>query len=30
MVRKGTYSYQLSNLDATINIAQWWCDNGKC
>jgi peptide/nickel transport system substrate-binding protein len=26
MVRKGAHS----NLDANINIWQWWCDKGKC
>ena len=31
MVRKGTHNYQFSDVEGgTINIWQWWCDNGKC
>lgn len=30
IVRKGTHNYLPSDLEANINIWQWWCDNGKC
>ncbi len=33
IVRKGTHNYQPSALSLaadTINIWEWWCDNGKC
>jgi peptide/nickel transport system substrate-binding protein len=31
MVRKGTHNFQPSPQFITDeNIAQWWCDNGKC
>jgi ABC-type transport system substrate-binding protein/serine/threonine protein kinase len=31
MVRKGTHNYQISPFEGgTINIWEWWCDNGKC
>ena len=31
IVRKGTHNYQPSTIAAdTVNIWQWWCDNGKC
>jgi hypothetical protein len=30
MVRKGTHNYQHSSIEVSINIWQWWCDNGKC
>jgi peptide/nickel transport system substrate-binding protein len=31
VVRKGTHNYQPSPLTGeTVNIWQWWCDNGKC
>jgi peptide/nickel transport system substrate-binding protein len=31
IVHKGTHNYQPSTLAAdTVNIGQWWCDNGKC
>jgi ABC-type transport system substrate-binding protein/serine/threonine protein kinase len=31
MVRKGTHNYQISDVEGgTINIWEWWCDNGKC
>jgi peptide/nickel transport system substrate-binding protein len=31
MVRKGAHNYLPSTIAAdTINIWQWWCDNGKC
>lgn len=31
IVRKGTHNFQPSPLFiADENIAQWWCDNGKC
>ena len=31
MVRKGTHNYQPSPFAAdTVNIWEWWCDNGKC
>ncbi len=31
VVRKGTHNYQLSPFAGeTVNIWQWWCDNGKC
>jgi peptide/nickel transport system substrate-binding protein len=30
LVRKGTHNYQPGPFDDTYNIAQWWCDHGKC
>jgi len=30
MVRKGLHNYQLSPFSGEINIAEWWCDKGKC
>ena len=31
MLRKGTHNFQPSPLMiADENIAQWWCDGGKC
>ena len=31
VVRKGTHNYQPSPFTGeTVNIWQWWCDNGKC
>jgi peptide/nickel transport system substrate-binding protein len=32
MVRKGTHNYLPGPIGAeeTINIWEWWCDNGKC
>ena len=31
LVRKGTHNYQPSPFTGeTVNIWQWWCDNGKC
>jgi peptide/nickel transport system substrate-binding protein len=33
IVRKGTHNYLPSSLSLaadTINIWEWWCDNGKC
>jgi ABC-type transport system substrate-binding protein/serine/threonine protein kinase len=31
LARKGTHNYQLSPIEGeTINIWEWWCDNGKC
>jgi len=31
IVRKGTHNYQISPIEGdTINIWEWWCDNGKC
>ena len=30
MVRKGTHNYQVSPFSGETNIAEWWCDNGKC
>jgi ABC-type transport system substrate-binding protein/serine/threonine protein kinase len=31
VVRKGTHNYQPSPLvGETVNIWEWWCDNGKC
>jgi peptide/nickel transport system substrate-binding protein len=31
IVRKGTHNYQPSPIEGeTINIWEWWCDNGKC
>jgi peptide/nickel transport system substrate-binding protein len=32
IVHKGTHNYQPGPLGAseTINIWEWWCDNGKC
>jgi peptide/nickel transport system substrate-binding protein len=31
MVRKGTHNYQPSPIAGeTVNIWEWWCENGKC
>jgi peptide/nickel transport system substrate-binding protein len=31
IVRKGTHNYQPSPVAGeTVNIWEWWCDNGKC
>jgi ABC-type transport system substrate-binding protein/serine/threonine protein kinase len=31
LARKGTHNYQPSPIEGeTINIWEWWCDNGKC
>ncbi|MFL5698903.1 MAG: ABC transporter substrate-binding protein [Ktedonobacteraceae bacterium] len=31
MLRKGTHNYQMSDVEGgTVNIWEWWCDNGKC
>ncbi len=30
LVRKGTHNYLPGPYTDTYNIAQWWCDNGKC
>ena len=32
IVRKGTHNYQPGPLGAgeTVNVWEWWCDNGKC
>ena len=31
MVRKGTHNYHPSPIAGeTVNIWEWWCDNGKC
>ncbi|HJT56398.1 MAG TPA: ABC transporter substrate-binding protein [Ktedonobacteraceae bacterium] len=31
IVRKGTHNYQPSPFSGeTVNIWEWWCDNGKC
>jgi peptide/nickel transport system substrate-binding protein len=31
MVRKGTHNYQDGSIEGgTVNIWEWWCDNGKC
>jgi peptide/nickel transport system substrate-binding protein len=31
LVHKGTHNYQVSPIEGdTINIWEWWCDNGKC
>ena len=31
VVRKGIHNYQPSPFTGeTINIWEWWCDNGKC
>jgi peptide/nickel transport system substrate-binding protein len=30
MVRKGTHNYQISPFSGETNIAEWWCDRGKC
>jgi peptide/nickel transport system substrate-binding protein len=31
IVRKGTHNYLPSTVAAdTVNIWEWWCDNGKC
>ena len=31
IVREGTHNYLPSTIAGdTVNIWQWWCDNGKC
>jgi peptide/nickel transport system substrate-binding protein len=31
MVHKGTHNYQISPFEGgTVNIWEWWCDNGRC
>ena len=31
IVRKGTHNYQPSPIEGeTVNIWEWWCNNGKC
>jgi len=30
IVCKGTHNYLPSDLEANINMWEWWCDNGKC
>jgi peptide/nickel transport system substrate-binding protein len=30
IARKGTHNYQPGSFGDTYNIAEWWCDNGKC
>jgi len=31
MAHKGTHNYQPSPIEGeTVNIWEWWCDNGKC
>ena len=30
MVRKGTHNYLPGPFTNAYNIAEWWCDNGKC
>ncbi len=30
MVRKGTHNYLPGPYTDAYNIAEWWCDNGKC
>jgi len=31
IARKGTHNYLPRTIGAdTINIWEWWCDNGKC
>jgi peptide/nickel transport system substrate-binding protein len=30
MVRKGTHNYLPGPFSETYNIAEWWCDHGKC
>jgi ABC-type transport system substrate-binding protein/tRNA A-37 threonylcarbamoyl transferase component Bud32 len=30
VVRKGTHNFLPSPFTDTYNIAQWWCDHGKC
>jgi hypothetical protein len=31
VVRKGTHNYNPSPIDGnTINVWEWWCDQGKC
>jgi peptide/nickel transport system substrate-binding protein len=31
MLRKGTHNYQISDIEGgTVNIWEWWCDQGKC
>jgi peptide/nickel transport system substrate-binding protein len=31
LARKGTHNYQISPFEGeTVNIWEWWCDNGKC
>jgi len=31
LARKGTHNYSPSPFEGeTVNISEWWCDNGKC
>jgi ABC-type transport system substrate-binding protein len=30
LVHKGTHNYLPGPFTDTYNIAEWWCDNGKC
>ena len=30
LVHKGTHNFLPGPYTATYNIAEWWCDNGKC
>jgi hypothetical protein len=30
LVKKGTHNYLPGPFTGTYNIAEWWCDNGKC
>ncbi len=30
LVHKGTHNYLPEPFSDTYNIAEWWCDNGKC
>jgi peptide/nickel transport system substrate-binding protein len=30
VAHKGTHNYQPGPFTDTYNIAEWWCDNGKC
>ncbi|HJT55810.1 MAG TPA: ABC transporter substrate-binding protein [Ktedonobacteraceae bacterium] len=30
IMRKGTHNYQVGPFGNIINMAEWWCDNGKC
>ncbi len=30
LVRKGTHNYQPGPVTEAYNIAEWWCDGGKC
>lgn len=30
LMHKGTHNYQPGPFGDTYNVAEWWCDNGKC